>query len=50
MAMAKKKEKPAAKKVRDLPARTTDRDKAGNVKGGMPQGPPNRSYPNRPQT
>ena len=48
--MTKKQDK-ARKRVRDLPAKKLGEDKSKRVKGGMPQGPPNRtSIPPGPPT
>lgn len=40
--MTKKQSRPR-KRVRDLPAKKIGEDKTKRVKGGMPQGPPNRT-------
>ncbi len=46
--IAKKKGKNNLKRVKDLPAKKVTDEKGRDVKGGMPQGPPNRQIPPGP--
>jgi hypothetical protein len=46
--IAKKKRKNPVKGVKDLPAKKVTDKEGRDVKGGMPQGPPNRQIPPGP--